>query len=50
MLFRTEGSEVVDTRTFGVLALTLRDGGYDWRFAPIPGSASEFTDDGSGSC
>jgi hypothetical protein len=45
---RESGSEVVDTHTFGVLALTLRDGGYDWRFDPIPGST--FTDAGSAGC
>lgn len=50
VLFRTEGSEVVDTRTFGVLALTLRPDGYDWRFVAIPGSASGFTDEGSAGC
>ena len=47
---REQGSEVVDTRTFGVLALTLRPGGYDWRFAAIPGSASGFADEGSAGC
>ncbi len=45
---RERGSEVVDTRTFGVLALTLRPDGYDWRFVPIAGST--FTDAGSGRC
>lgn len=47
---RERGSEVANTETFGVLALTLRDGSYDWRFEPIPGSTSGFTDAGSGSC
>jgi hypothetical protein len=37
-----------NTSTFGVLRLTLRDSGYDWRFDPIPGST--FTDSGSGTC
>jgi hypothetical protein len=34
--------------TWGVLRLTLRGDGYDWRFLPVPGR--EFTDAGSGSC
>lgn len=34
--------------TFGVLALTLKPGGYTWRFLPIKGST--FTDSGSGTC
>lgn len=50
VLSQIEGSEAVDTRTFGVLALTLRDDGYDWRFVAIPGSASGFTDEGSAPC
>jgi hypothetical protein len=41
-------SEVRDTSTFGVLALTLRPGGYDWRFVPEAGAS--FTDSGSGAC
>ncbi len=41
-------SEVRQADTFGVLELTLRDGGYGWRFVPIEGSA--FSDEGSGSC
>jgi acid phosphatase type 7 len=50
VLGRADGSEVVDTRTFGVLALTLRPDRYDWRFVPIPGSRSGFTDEGSAPC
>ena len=50
VLGRADGSEEVDTRTFGVLALTLRPDGYDWRFVPIPGSRSGFTDEGSAGC
>ena len=50
VLGRAEGSEVVNTTTFGVLALTLRPDGYDWRFAAIPGSGSGFTDEGSAGC
>jgi hypothetical protein len=41
-------SEVHDYTTFGVLALTLRSGGYDWRFLPAPPGG--FTDSGSASC
>jgi calcineurin-like phosphoesterase family protein len=37
-----------NNRTFGVLALTLRPGGYGWRFVSEPGAA--FTDAGSGRC
>ena len=41
-------SEVRDNVTFGVLKLTLRTGGFDWKFIPIPGKT--FTDAGSGPC
>ncbi len=41
-------SEVRNTSTFGVLKLTLKSGGYDWKFVPVQGS--KFTDAGSGSC
>jgi len=41
-------SEVFDGGTFGVLELTLRAGGYDWRFVPVAGQT--FTDSGSGGC
>jgi hypothetical protein len=34
--------------SFGVLKLTLRPDGYDWRFVPAAGST--FTDSGSGTC
>ena len=40
-------SVVRNNTTFGVLKLTLRAGGYDWRFVPEAGA---FTDAGSGSC
>jgi hypothetical protein len=43
-----DNSEVRNSTTFGVLALTLRPGGYDWRFVPEAGAA--FTDSGSGAC
>ena len=42
------GSEVRQNTTFGVLALTLRPTGYDWRFVPVGGSA--FRDSGSDTC
>jgi hypothetical protein len=41
------GSEV-RSKTFGVLALTLNAGGYDWRFHAVAGSS--FSDSGTGSC
>jgi hypothetical protein len=41
-------SLVRNSDTFGVLELTLRPGGYDFRFVPEPGRA--FSDSGSGSC
>ncbi len=37
-----------DSTTHGVLALTLRPDGYDWKFVPVPGGT--FTDSGSGTC
>ena len=40
--------EVRDNHTHGVLKLTLRSGGYDWKFVPVSGAG--FTDSGSGSC
>ena len=40
-------SEVRYNESFGVLVLTLRRDGYDWRFVPTAGT---FTDSGSGSC
>jgi alkaline phosphatase len=41
-------SVVRATSVYGVLALTLRPGGYDWRFVPAEGDT--FTDTGSASC
>ena len=41
-------SEVRDNTTFGVLRLTLKQGGYDFKFVPEPGAT--FTDAGSGTC
>jgi acid phosphatase type 7 len=40
--------EVRDNSSFGVLALTLRPDGYDWRFVPAAGGG--FTDSGSAAC
>jgi len=42
------GSEVRNDNTFGVLALTLRPGSYQWQFVPVEGKT--FTDSGSGNC
>jgi hypothetical protein len=41
-------SEVRDSETDGLLELTLRATGYDWRFVPVAGDS--FTDRGTGSC
>jgi alkaline phosphatase len=41
-------SQVRNSNTFGVLKLTLKSGGYDWRFMPVAGK--KFRDSGSGSC
>ena len=41
-------SQVRNDRTHGVLELTLRPDGYDWRFVPIAGQS--FTDAGSTAC
>jgi acid phosphatase type 7 len=46
--FAARNSEVRNYDTYGVLRLTLREGGYDWRFAPEAGRS--FTDAGSESC
>lgn len=40
--------EVRDNHTHGVIKVTLRSGGYDWKF--VPASGATFTDSGSGSC
>ncbi len=40
-------SIVRNTNTFGILALTLHQGSYDWSFKPAVGS---FTDSGSATC
>jgi hypothetical protein len=41
-------SEIFDAATFGILELTLREDGYDWRFVPEAGKS--FTDAGSDGC
>jgi hypothetical protein len=41
-------SQVFNSTSFGVLKLTLYDGGYDWEFVHVPGQT--FTDVGSGTC
>ncbi len=41
-------SEVRDNTSFGVLQLTLKPDGYNWRF--IPAQGGRFTDSGSGRC
>ncbi|HEU5183561.1 MAG TPA: PKD domain-containing protein [Gemmatimonadaceae bacterium] len=40
--------EARNSETFGVLQLTLRSDGYDWKFVPVAGQT--FTDEGSGTC
>jgi hypothetical protein len=45
---REPNSEVFNNTTHGVLKLTLRVNGYDWKFLPIAGRS--FTDSGSGAC
>jgi hypothetical protein len=42
------GSEARNDNTFGVLALTLRPGSYQWQFVPEAGKS--FTDSGSYNC
>ncbi len=43
-----DNSERRSSAAFGVLRLTLRDGGYDWEFVPVAGAT--FTDRGSAAC
>ena len=47
---RAANSEAIDNTTWGVLALTLHPGSYDWRFVPAGGAFGSFTDAGTGSC
>jgi hypothetical protein len=42
------GSAVRDGESLGVLKLTLRPDGYDWRFLPAAGD--HFTDSGRAAC
>jgi hypothetical protein len=42
------GSEVRESRTYGVLVLTLYEDRYEWDFVPVAGSS--FTDRGEGTC
>ena len=41
-------TEVYNDHTDGILKLTLRPEGYDWRFVPVEGA--RFTDSGSARC
>jgi hypothetical protein len=41
-------TEVRQDHTWGVLKLTLRSAGYDWKFLPVAGKT--FADSGSGTC
>jgi calcineurin-like phosphoesterase family protein len=41
-------SQVHNTRTFGALRMTLRQGAYDWKFLPAAGGT--FSDSGSARC
>lgn len=45
---RHANSEVFERRTWGVIKMTLKAGGYDWEFVPIAGQT--FRDAGSGTC
>ena len=45
---RLPGSEIRNSGTYGVLSLTLRPDGYDWRFVPV--RRGGFADAGSGDC
>ena len=45
---RAPNSAAGSSGSFGVLKLTLRDGGYDWGF--VPEGTSSFSDSGSASC
>jgi hypothetical protein len=48
VFFRLPASRAVDWTTYGVLRLTLRPTGYDWRFLPAAGRT--YADAGSGTC
>jgi hypothetical protein len=44
----TANTEVMNNTTWGVLKLTLRNNGYDWKFIPVAGQT--FTDSGTQAC
>ena len=48
VLWRLPQSAALNDRTFGVLRLTLRPEGYDWRFLPVAGKT--FADRGTSDC
>jgi acid phosphatase type 7 len=43
-----ENLKVYNDNTYGVLKLSLKEGGYEWRFVPVEGET--FTDSGSARC
>jgi hypothetical protein len=43
-----ENLKVYNDNTYGVLKLTLKEGGYEWRFVPVEGES--FTDSGRARC
>jgi alkaline phosphatase len=45
---RETGSQAANNDSFGVLRLTLKPLGWDWRFVPVPGAS--FRDSGSARC
>jgi len=45
---RHPASEIVETKSWGVLKMTLRDTHYEWEFLPVAGAT--FRDAGSGQC
>ncbi|MCA1834476.1 MAG: metallophosphoesterase [Actinomycetota bacterium] len=47
-LFKHPNSEVRNSRTFGVILLTLHAASYDWHFRPVAGAT--FSDAGTGRC
>jgi hypothetical protein len=47
-LVRLQPNSEVRESVHGLLKLTLRSDGYDWRFIPVPDS--RFSDAGSGAC
>jgi hypothetical protein len=46
---RPDNLAFTSNRSFGVLEMTLRDDGYDYRFVPVPGEAA-VGDAGSAAC